>query len=186
MTVLRQWTKEEYLKMVEAGVLSEGERVELIEGSIVQITPANPPHDYLVTRLTMALTRAYGDTHAVRVQVTLDAGERSLPEPDFSLIRHERLSPERYGSEPDLVIEVSDSSLRYDREQKGSLYAKAGVPEYWIVNWRDRVVEVYRSPAADPDAPYGFAYTERSSTGTEGTVQPAFVPGAAVPVASFF
>lgn len=184
--MLREWTKAEYMRMVEAGILAEDERVELIEGQVLTRTPANPGHNHSITRANMALTEAYRSTHAVRVQMAIDAGDRSLPEPDLALVAHDHLHPDRHPSRVDLVIEVGDSSLRYDRLEKGSLYAKAGIPEFWLINLRSGELEVYTQPGPDPEAPFGAAYRQRTSLTREQSVQPVAVPGRALAVGDMF
>ncbi|HET6303908.1 MAG TPA: Uma2 family endonuclease [Myxococcota bacterium] len=140
-------TVDRYLGLVEAGVLSEDGRVELLEGVVVAMTPSNPPHAAVVTMATRALLRAVGERASVRTQCTLVLGRFSAPEPDVAVVP---------GSDRDylsghprtalLVVEVADTSLQQDRITKAAIYAAAGIPEYWIVNLREGVVEVMRDP----------------------------------------
>ena len=146
-----RWTVEQYLRLVDEGVLGSDDKVELLEGVIVTMAPANLPHDAGVVRVTHALIRAVGDRAVVRVQLSLKVGPYSLPEPDAAVVPgriadydHERPTTAL------LVVEVSDTSLKQDRLTKRALYAAAGIPEYWIVNLRDDCVEVRREP--EPDA----------------------------------
>jgi Uma2 family endonuclease len=138
-------TVERYFGLVEAGVLSEDDRVELLEGVIVAMTPSNPPHAAAVCLAAEALRDAVGGRAAVRTQCTLVLAPWSAPEPDVAVVA---------GSHHDyatahprtalLVVEVADSSLHQDRLSKAAIYAAAGIPEYWIVNLRAGVVEVMR------------------------------------------
>jgi len=140
-------TVERYFGLVEAGVLSHDDRVELLEGVIVAMTPSNPPHAAAVCLAAEALRDALGGRAAVRTQCTLVLAPWSAPEPDVAVVA---------GSHHDyatahprtalLVVEVADSSLLQDRLTKAPLYAAAGIPEYWIVNLRAGVVEVMRDP----------------------------------------
>jgi Uma2 family endonuclease len=143
-------TVERYFGLVEAGVLSEDDRVELLEGVIVAMVPSNPPHAAAVGMATLALIRAIGDRAVVRPQCTLVTGAWSAPEPDVAVVpgahddyvsAHPRTAL--------LVVEVADTSLQQDRLTKAAIYARAGIPEYWLVNLRDSVVEVELDPDRD-------------------------------------
>lgn len=160
----RKWSREEYQRMIEVGLLHENERVELIKGDIIALTPVDPLHSNAVTLITMLLTGALGATYAVRVQVPLAIGTDSEPEPDFSLVTLEtarQLARERkHPTTAELVMELSNTSLAYDRGPKGSLYASGQIPLYWVVNLVDQVLEVYSSPSPDATAPYDWSYAQ--------------------------
>jgi Uma2 family endonuclease len=139
-------TVERYLGLVESGVLTVDDRVELLEGVVVAMTPSNPPHAAAVARAYEAMLRAIGGRAHVRSQLSLVLG-RSVPEPDLAVV------PGSVGdydtAHPTtalLVIEVADTSLKQDRLSKAAIYAAADIPEYWIVNLRDGVVERMRDP----------------------------------------
>jgi len=137
----------EYEQLVALGTF-DGERIELIDGALRHMSPIGPPHAATVELLTELLVLALVGRARVRVQTSFAASELSEPEPDFCIVPrddHHLAHP----SAAHLIIEVADSSLGYDREEKALLYAACNVPEYWIVNLRERVVEVYREPAAD-------------------------------------
>jgi Uma2 family endonuclease len=126
-----------------------------------------------------ALEKAFGANHVVRVQGPLDLGERSQPEPDVAVVAG---SPRDYRDHPTsalLVVEISDTTLEFDRERKARLYAKAGLVEYWVVNLVDRVLEVHRSPATDAQAP---RYGEIKSVAAGEMVSPVAAPTAAIAV----
>jgi Uma2 family endonuclease len=139
-------TVQRYLGLVEAGVLGPDDRVELLEGVVVAMAPQNPPHAAGVARADAALRKAIGERAHVRPQLSLVL-QRSVPEPDLAVVPG---SVDDYeSSHPStalLVIEVADSSLKQDRLSKAAIYAAAGIPDYWIVNLRDEVVEVMRDP----------------------------------------
>ena len=166
---------ERYLGLAEAGVLAHDDRVELLEGVVVAMTPSSPLHDSCVTRATLALVRAVSERAVVRTQCSLVAGRHSVPEPDVAVVPG---SPGDYDSRhPDaalLVVEVAESSLQQDRITKAAIYAAAGVPEYWIVNLREGVVEVMRDPDRE-HARYRDARTcERGVSGSGA--YPGFPP----------
>jgi Uma2 family endonuclease len=140
-------TVERYFGLVEVGVLSEDDRVELLEGVIVAMTPSNPPHAAAVSMVTQVLLSAVGDRAAVRSRYPLILSRYSCPEPDVAVVPgRNRDYASAHPTTALLVVEVADSSLKQDRITKAAIYAAAGVPEYWIVNLRDGVVEVMRGP----------------------------------------
>lgn len=141
----RRYTVEEYFALVDRGVLSPDDRVELLEGIIVAMSPSNPPHASVVARVTRTLSRAAGDRAAVRCQLPLVLGRHGAPDPDVAVV--EPRDDDYLAAHPTsalLVVEVADSSLKQDRLTKGPLYAAAGVLEYWIVNVPDDCIEVHR------------------------------------------
>ena len=144
----RSFTVEQYHRMGEAGVFGPEERVELIRGVIREMSPKGRRHSIAVGLATQIFDRRLEGRASVQVQDALTIEEiRSEPEPDVVVnsspnprdVRTEK-------SKPLLVIEVSDSSLRFDRDQKARIYAKAGIADYWIVNLIDDVLEVCRDP----------------------------------------
>jgi Uma2 family endonuclease len=140
-------TVERYFGLVEAGVLSEDDRVELLEGVIVAMTPSNPPHAAAVGLVTRALMLALGDRAAIRTHCTIVLPPWSAPEPDVAVVagsHHDYATA--HPQTALLVVEVADSSLLQDRLSKAAIYAAARIPEYWIVNLRAGVVEVMRDP----------------------------------------
>ena len=143
------WSVEEYYGLVECGVLGEDDRVELLEGVIVAGEPQNPPHASGVWRTQRLLERALGDRAIVRVQLDYIAGRRSAPEPDIAVVP---FVPDGYAtahpSRAYAVFEIAHSSLLQDRLTKGPIYAKNGVPQYVVVNLRDRCVENHTRPSA--------------------------------------
>ncbi|BDI30104.1 hypothetical protein CCAX7_21550 [Capsulimonas corticalis] len=145
----RLWTRANYYKASETGVFAPEERLELIEGIIFVKTPQSSPHSTSVRATTEALADAFGDGYEVRAQLPLALSDRSEPEPDVLVAPGSWRTYEDHhpgASETLLVVEVSDSTLHYDRTRKASLYAAAGIGEYWIVNLVERTLEVRRAP----------------------------------------
>lgn len=173
MNVPYRWTRDAYHQLWERGVLTEGTRVELIEGELLQMSPWTRQHLNGIMYPTTVLVRLFGDTHVVRVQCGYAIGDDSEPLPDFAIC------PLADVNHADLLIEVSHTSLAHDRKRKAPLYARAGVPEYWIVNIPRRVVEVRRQPE---DGKYRQLRIYR----VEEMVQPLFAPAVEVPLESFF
>ena len=173
----KKWDRDSYYKLAESGALRPGERVELIEGVITEMSPQNRRHARLIGRLTMGFAPRFSTTHVVRVQLPLDLGSSSQPEPDFALVTpHEDENCPLHPRCADLLVEVADSSLAYDRNDKASLYAKYGFPELWIVLAQEERVEVCRHPQPDPDAPYGHSYSYRVQLGAGQAITPLFAP----------
>lgn len=142
----------EYHKMAEVGILTEEDRVELINGEIIKMSPIGSKHAACVSRLTALLIRALGDMWIVFPQNPIHLSNDSEPEPDIAVLEFKE---DYYASElpkPNDVIfvaEVSDTTLAYDREIKLPLYAAAGIPVYWIIDLEARVIEVYEQPKVD-------------------------------------
>jgi Uma2 family endonuclease len=168
----RRFTVEEYHRMAEVGILHEDDRVELIEGAIVQMTAIGRQHAACVGELNNRLVPALAGRALVWPQNPISLPGDTEPQPDIVLLRPRA---DRYAADdarPDdvlLVIEVADSSVRYDRLVKRPLYARAGIPEVWIVDLPGQAVEVCRQPG-----PTGYASVER--VGREGTVAPQAFP----------
>lgn len=140
----RPITRAEYEKMVEAGVFGE-DRVELLYGVIVRMTPHSPPHDATLDRLADALGRLVPAATKVRVQMAWAASDGSEPEPDLAVVERKDYD-DAHPSAAFLVAEVAVASLAMDRGAKARLYAESGVPEYWVVDVVGRVVEVHLDP----------------------------------------
>ena len=167
------WTRDHFDQLVDTGMFLEGPRVELIEGEILLMSPHTKGHILGIAYPNTVLTRLFGETHVVRVQLPLELDEYSQPQPDFAL------SPLGDFDRADLVIEVSHTSLNHDRKRKGPLYARCGIPEYWIANLNSGLMEVYRRPVKGK-------YTDQQSFAATDSVCPLFAPEVAVPLASFF
>ncbi|MFB6230996.1 MAG: Uma2 family endonuclease [Salinibacter sp.] len=146
-----RWTRQEYHALADAGFLGEDDPVELIEGEIVQMSPQNTPHAVAVRLARRVLQRIFpGDEYLVDEQLPLALGPDSEPEPDVSVVEgNPRDFLEEHPASAVLVVEVADASLQFDRTRKRELYARYGLPEYWIVNLVDRHLEVHRAPTDD-------------------------------------
>src|SRR5215469_6068734 len=146
----RRWTRAEYDRLVDLGVF-QGEPVELIDGRLVVAEPQGSYHASTIGVVGDVLRSALPSGWLVRIQMPVALDDESEPEPDLAVVpgawADYRTS---HPSRPVLVVEVAESSLSFDREDKGSLYARAGVRDYWIVNLVDRTLEVYRDPEPHP------------------------------------
>jgi Uma2 family endonuclease len=183
LTRARGWTRNEYHRLTESGFLDEDEAVELVGGQLIVAEPKGTGHTVAIDLATDALRGAFGPGWTIRVQEPITPDEESEPEPDLAVVPG---SPRQYlaahPSRPVLVLEVAESSLAFDRRDKGSLYARAQILDYWIVNLVDHVLEVYRHPVPAAEAPYGWRYQHVQRLGPEATVSPLAVPAASVSV----
>lgn len=180
------WTREKYEHATELGLLGPDDRVELIEGEIVQKMPQKSPHSTAVMAGLEALRAAFPENHMVRPQLPLSVGELSQPEPDLAVVigsLRDYRDAQPTADDAVLVVEVSDSTLLPDQTTKAGLYARAGIPEYWIVNLPERVLEVYRQPAPREDGLLGYGYGQTLRLTVAETVSPLAAPDAVVTVA---
>jgi Uma2 family endonuclease len=142
----RRFTISEFEKMIRKGVFEEDERIELIDGEIVDMSPIELAHMVCVSRLNLWFTSRLGQTALVWVQNAIRMPNNTRPQPDIVLLKwRDDLYAGKHPTEKDvlLMIEVAASSLNYDRKVKGPRYAAAGIPEYWIINLPKSIVEVY-------------------------------------------
>ncbi len=171
-----RWTRRQYDQMIEAGILDEDDRVELINGEIVTVSPQQSPHATGVTLVADELRLAYSRDYTVRTQLPLVLDPDSEPEPDVAVVVGKpRDYLKAHPTTAILVVEVADTSLSKDRTEKVQLYARHGIPEYWIQNVVDECLEVYR----DPD-PAGETYQTKLTLHRGHTITP---PQGAKPIA---
>jgi Uma2 family endonuclease len=179
----RRWTRVEYDKLIETGFLGPGDKIELLGGQLCVSEPQNNPHATAISLGLAALQTALAPRWHVRVQLPIALDDESEPEPDLAVVSGGPRDYPDHPSRPALVVEVADSSLALDRQHKGSLYARAHLSEYWIVNLVDRVLEVYRHPDPDAGAPYGWAYRVVLTLRPDEHVAPLATPSARIFVA---
>lgn len=181
---LRRWRRVEYERLVDLGAF-DGEPVELIGGHLIVAEPKGSPHATAVGMAIDVFTACLPAGWIVRVQDPVALDDESAPEPDIALVRGVRADySHAHPARPALVIEVAESSLAFDRVQKGSLYARAQIADYWIVNLVNGVLEVYRRPGVDAAAPYGWRFMSVQRLTPPGVVAPLVVPVAPIPVAA--
>lgn len=177
-----RWTKEEYHRLAQLGFFQD-RKVELFAGELYELV-THPPHDTSVGLVADALLVAFGPGFVIRSQMTLDLGRRYQPEPDILVcIGDRRDFASAHPTTGVLLVEVCDSTIRYDRSVKAHRYALAGIPEYWIVNLVDRQLEVHRRPGPDPDRKGRARYEEIRVVPADGRVEPLARPGVEVAVA---
>lgn len=148
----RPFTVDEYYRMAESGILTEHDHVELINGEILAMSPIGSHHAGCVKRLNNILSTHLKENAIVSVQDPIYIDQYSEPEPDIAVLKPRSDFYTQHHPVPQdvlLIIEVSDITLKYDREVKLPLYAKAGIPEVWIVNLVEDRIEIYTQPAQD-------------------------------------
>jgi Uma2 family endonuclease len=176
------WTRDLYTAATESGIFGD-RRLELIEGEIIEMSPMSSKHGMVIYLVQKVLERVFSDGYLVVAQTPLDLGEDSEPQPDIAVYTGSVF--DYLDSKPThalLVVEVADSSLRYDRGQKASLYAKAHIADYWIINLKDETLEIYRTPVTAPNQHYGYGYKMVSSLKAEDSVSPLAAPEAQINV----
>ncbi|MBE9139873.1 Uma2 family endonuclease [Nodosilinea sp. LEGE 07088] len=176
------WTREEYHRMAELGFF-EGRRVELVEGQIIDMAAMKIPHAAAIDLVDEALKGVFGAGYYIRQQKPFVVSDISEPEPDMAVVPGTvRDYAEAHPTVAALIVEVADTSVSYDRKVKESLYAKANVADYWILNLVKRQLEVYRQPVEDSQADYGWRYGETVTYQAGQRVAPLRVEGAAIAI----
>ena len=182
-TRTRRFSRAEYERLIDLGMFQPGEEIELIDGQLLVAEPQGAAHYTAIVKTARALVTAFGPGWYVRTEGPIGLDDDSEPEPDVAVVPGH---PDDYSlahpSRPVLTVEVAESSLAADRQRKGSLYARAGLADYWVLNLVDRVLEVYREPAPDAAAPFGWRYSSPEMFDTSARVTPLAAPGSSIPV----
>jgi Uma2 family endonuclease len=177
------WNRHEYHQMADMGLFA-GKRVELIEGQVISMSPMGSLHATAIALVAQALEAVFQTGYYIRWQMPFVVGMSSEPEPDIAVVPG---TARDYRSEhptvATLIIEVADTSLAYDRDTKGAIYAKAGVLDYWILNVVERHIEVYRKPIVDPAHALGYSYGSREVFRDGDMIEPLEKPGQSMAVA---
>jgi Uma2 family endonuclease len=172
----RRWTRTEYDRVIDAGGFGPEDRIELLDGELWEMTPQGSRHAVACELVMREALRALGENVSVRVQSPIALDEFSEPEPDIAVVRG---SPRDFvAGHPQhflILIEVSESSLSYDRGRKLAAYARNTVPEYWVIDLTTETVEVYRDPRAD-------AYTTMLTLRRGGAITPLHAPNVTISV----
>jgi len=180
---LHLWNRYEYYLMAEMGMFTR-KHVELIEGQVIEMSPQGTQHITSVTLVGDLFRRVFVSGFFVRIQGPLNLGEHSEPEPDVAVVSGSiRDYNQAHPTTAVLVVEISDTSLNYDRTHKARLYAKAGIAEYWIVNLISRQLEVYRDIISDEAQLFGFGYRSIMFFTETDFVTPLVMPNVSIAVA---
>jgi Uma2 family endonuclease len=180
---LYHWTRDEFFQMLDLGWFQD-KRVEMIGGEVIEMAAQLDLHLASVTLTGDALRAAFGAGYWVRAQGSLDLSPHGIPSPDLAVTQGSPHAAARTISKSALlVVEISDTTLAYDRYHKAPLYAAGGIADYWIVNLVQRQLEVYRDPVADSTQPFGFRYNSRTILDPPDKVSPLAAPQAQITVA---
>lgn len=179
----RRWTREEFYRLLDLGFF-EGQRVELIDAEVVVTTPQTNWHAAAIARTQVALQLAFGPDYWVRNQSSLDLTPTTVVDPDLAVIRGSPLNPPRDNpTSALLIVEVSQTTLNFDPGCKASLYASAGIGDYWVLDLEARRLVVHRDPIADASQPFGWRYAGLNTLAPGEAVTPLAAPAARVAVA---
>ena len=176
-----RWTVAEYHRMAEVGLLNEDSRVELIDGEIIEMAPIGSQHGGKVNRFIHLFSKAFGNKAIIAAQNPVVLGGYGEPQPDIAILRwredyYEQGHP--HAEDVLLIVEVSDSTLRYDRDIKIPLYAKNGIPEVWLLDIQNRQLEIHREPI-------NGIYQQRDCR-RAGQIAPILYPDAVIDLAELF
>lgn len=178
----RRWTVEEFYRMAELG-LFHCQRAELLDGEIMVLSPQGPSHSFGIDQAFETLRRCGWPDVWVRSQFPINFDPYSEPEPDISVV--EGTAGDYKNAHPTtalLIVEVSDSTLAYDRGRKASLYARMGILDYWIINLWDGQLEVRRDPVPDTSQRYGYGYASLAVLGESDSIVPLAAPNVRIAV----
>ena len=180
---LYRFTYDQYYQLADLGFFRD-QRVELIDGEILDMAPQKDLHTAAILLVQHALQRAL-PALLIRTQMPLHLAPNSQPEPDISVVSGTIRDYVGTGHPKSalLVVEVADATLLFDRTKKTSLYASARIPDYWIVNIQDKCIEIYRDPIADPSAPFSFRYKTVTTLKPPESLSPLPHPAAQIPIA---
>jgi len=161
------WSREGYERLVEHGAFEPSDKIELLDGKLISLAPQHSSHATAYYLCLRYLEKVFTEGYMIRPQLPFALGDDSMPEPDLAVVRGApRDFAKKHPSEALLIVEVSDSSLPYDRGEKCAAYARAGIPEYWIVNLVKHCIEIYRQPE-------GEIYTSSETYTEDQSVAPA-------------
>ena len=180
----RRWTRVEYGRLIEHGILDEDDPIELVDGLLLVKEPQYTPHATAVTLVAEALRAAFGPGWTVRQQLPMALDNRSEPEPDVCVVPG---SPRDYLDDHPtgaaLLVEVAFSGLAIARGRKAAMYARNGIADYWILNLVQRVLEVHREPVRLRGPRSGWGYRAVEAVGPDGAVSPLALPSARIAIA---
>jgi Uma2 family endonuclease len=175
-----KWTRDDLVRLHALGVFG-GRRVMLIDGEVLVMSPMNEPHARAIVFVLQALQAAFGANFTFRPQLPMDLGQTTDPEPDVIVVAGApRSQPPTTPTTAVLVVEVADTSLAFDIGDKASLYAAAGIADYWVLDLSHNRLYVFRDPRPDPNERFGHGYFRQSLIGPADRVCLLAAPGASI------
>ena len=179
---VKRWSTAEFHRLGDAG-LFEGQNLILVDGEFLEMPPPNPPHDMALILLDAVLRNCFPTGHVFRTQMSLVLGQTTDPVPDYAVVAGSARDFVQKPTTAVLVAEVADSSLDYDTTDKASLYAAAGIADYWVVDLVNRRLVVMRDPVADVTAKFGSRYSTVTAFAIGQSASPLAAPASKVAVA---
>jgi Uma2 family endonuclease len=179
---VKKWSAAEFHRLGDAG-LFEGQNLILVDGEFLEMPPPNPPHDMALILLDTVLRACFPTGHVFRTQMSLVLGQTTDPVPDYAVVAGSARDFVQKPTTAVLVVEVADSSLDYDTGDKVSLYAAAGIADYWVVDLVNHRLIVMRDPVTDAAARHGSRYSSVNAFVAGQRVAPMAAPASAVAVA---
>ena len=181
--VLYRWTRREYARLIDHGILDEDDPIELLDGLLLVKEPQSSPHRTAVLLVARTLERAFGDGWFVQVQSPIGLDDRSEPDPDVCVVRGSpRDYTQAHPTRPDLVVEIALSGLGIARGRKARAYARGGITDYWIVNLLARVVELHREPVRAGPGGRRWGYASIETRDADASITPLAAPNASIRV----
>jgi len=178
----KRWTREEYYRLAEQGWFRD-QRVELIAGEIIVLSPQSHSHYSSIERVRRLLDAAFGVGYWIRPQGPVARDEHTEPEPDLCVVQGSLEDFDDHPTASVLMMEINKTSLAYDTTTKAHLYASMGVPDYWVLDLQNRQLLVYRQPVEESEAPFGFRYAQVETIAADGQVSPLEKPDAKLAIA---
>jgi Uma2 family endonuclease len=178
------WTVQQFHYLGDLGIF-EGRHAMLIDGVIIEDGPMNPPHRIALELATETIRIAFGAGGRICVQMPLILGQTTDPEPDIVVVRGSPRGTQDHPTSAELIIEVSDRSLKYDTTEKMSLYAASGIADYWVVDVTGRQLLVYRDPVPDAKAAFGSTYRSVQTLNETDSIAPLANPSVTISVGEF-
>ena len=175
-----RWTVDEFHEFASLPMF-EGRKMILVDGEVLDMPPANHPHDMGIGKMNRTLGKVFPESgYWIRVQMALPLGQYTDPIPDVAVVEGEMTTHHRQPSTAQLLVEVSDSSLDYDTTDKADLYAAAGIADYWVLDLNGRQLFVFRNPVVDSASDTGFRYASIQTLDASATISPLAAPHAII------
>ena len=179
-----RWRFNEFLRAAEGGCF-DSQRVELIDGELIDMPAQRESHAWAISRLVRELMKLFPDPFWVKIEATVRLNDFSGPEPDVAVLSGPPSPPALQAPAPLLIVEISETTLQYDRVEKASLYAANAIGDYWVADVIGRQVEVFRDPVRDASRSHGWGYGQINVFRLHDRVTPLAKPEASVEVSTF-
>ena len=174
-----KWTREDFVRLYELGFFN-GQRVMLIDGEVLTMSPMNPEHANGIVFALQILQATFGPSFTIRPHMPLDLGQTTDPEPDIAVVSGSPRSHVNTPTTAELVVEVSDSSLTYDTNDKANLYAATGIADYWVLDVVNLQLHIFRNPRRDGTQRFGHRYFHHLTLAPSDHATPLAAPHSSI------